>query len=162
MKRLMITCLVLAPGIASAHHFPANFDLEVTDFEVTGRIASVSFRNPHSVIQLLVEAADGTSPSGTSSSAASTCCSGVVGTSTASRPATSSPVSVTRVPTRRLRCIFGGADYPVEIILAPDSEPIVLWQAYTRAPPDTRMLEYECTEGMWLDHEAARERRQAQ
>ncbi|MGD8340122.1 MAG: DUF6152 family protein [Gammaproteobacteria bacterium] len=60
MKRLMITCLVLAPGIASAHHFPANFDLEVTDFEVTGRIASVSFRNPHSVIQLLVEAADGT------------------------------------------------------------------------------------------------------
>lgn len=42
------------------------------------------------------------------------------------------------------------------------SEPLVLRQAYTRAPPGTRMLEYECTEGMWLDHEAARERRQAQ
>lgn len=41
------------------------------------------------------------------------------------------------------------------------SEPLVLRQVYTRAPPETRMLEYECTEGMWLDHEAARQRRQA-
>jgi len=41
------------------------------------------------------------------------------------------------------------------------AEPVVLRQVYTRAPPETRMLEYECTEGMWLDHEAARQRRQA-
>jgi hypothetical protein len=40
--------------------------------------------------------------------------------------------------------------------------PLVLRQFYTRAAPGTRMLEYECTEGMWLDHERARERRQAQ
>lgn len=42
------------------------------------------------------------------------------------------------------------------------AEPLVLRQYYTRAAPGTRMLEYECTEGMWLDHERARERRQAQ
>jgi hypothetical protein len=42
------------------------------------------------------------------------------------------------------------------------AEPVVLRQYYTRAAPGTRMLEYECTEGMWLDHERARERRQAQ
>ena len=41
------------------------------------------------------------------------------------------------------------------------SEPLALQQVYTRAPPETRMLEYECMEGMWLDHEAARQRRQA-
>ncbi|NLG77819.1 MAG: hypothetical protein GX535_16420, partial [Xanthomonadaceae bacterium] len=38
------------------------------------------------------------------------------------------------------------------------AEPIVLSQYYTRAPAGTRMLEYECTEGMWLEHERARER----
>src|SRR5690606_8309047 len=37
------------------------------------------------------------------------------------------------------------------------AEPIVLRQYYTRAPSGTRMLEYECTEGMWLEHERARE-----
>jgi len=42
------------------------------------------------------------------------------------------------------------------------AEPLVLRQYYTRAAPGTRMLEYECTEGMWLDHERAREQRQAQ
>jgi len=41
------------------------------------------------------------------------------------------------------------------------SEPLVLRQYYTRAEPGTRMLEYECTEGMWLDHERDRERQQA-
>lgn len=40
------------------------------------------------------------------------------------------------------------------------AEPIVLSQYYTRAPPGTRMLEYECTEAMWLDHERAREQEQ--
>jgi hypothetical protein len=36
------------------------------------------------------------------------------------------------------------------------AEPVVVRQYYRRAPPDTRMLEYECTEGMWVDHEASR------
>lgn len=40
------------------------------------------------------------------------------------------------------------------------AEPVVLRQYYRRAPPGTRMLEYECTEGMWLEHERARERAQ--
>jgi hypothetical protein len=40
------------------------------------------------------------------------------------------------------------------------AEPITLRQTYTRAGPGTRMLEYECTEGMWEDHERERERRQ--
>jgi hypothetical protein len=91
-KALIITCLSLAPGISSAHHSPANFDLDVTDFSDDGR----------SLINDLV---------------------------------ITDPVMY--------------------------SEPLVLRQAYARALPDTRMLEYECTEGMWLDHEAARERRQA-
>ena len=42
------------------------------------------------------------------------------------------------------------------------SKALELQQFYTRAPAGTRMLEYECTEGMWLDHESERERRQAQ
>jgi hypothetical protein len=41
------------------------------------------------------------------------------------------------------------------------AEPLTLRQVYTRAEPDARMLEYECTEGMWEDHERARERQQA-
>lgn len=40
------------------------------------------------------------------------------------------------------------------------AEPLVLRQYYTRAEAGTRMLEYECTEGMWEDHERERERRQ--
>lgn len=42
------------------------------------------------------------------------------------------------------------------------AEPILLRQVYTRAEPGIRMLEYECTEGMWEDHERERERRQRQ
>jgi hypothetical protein len=38
------------------------------------------------------------------------------------------------------------------------TEPMVVRQFYKPAPPDTRMLEYECTEGMWVEHEAARKR----
>jgi hypothetical protein len=37
------------------------------------------------------------------------------------------------------------------------SEPVILHQYYRRAPPGSRMLEYECTEGMWIEHERARE-----
>jgi hypothetical protein len=36
------------------------------------------------------------------------------------------------------------------------AEPIELRQAYRRAPADTRMFEYECTEGMWIEHERTR------
>lgn len=38
------------------------------------------------------------------------------------------------------------------------SEPVVVQQYYRAAPTGTRMLEYECTEGMWIDHEASRGR----
>jgi hypothetical protein len=41
------------------------------------------------------------------------------------------------------------------------AEAVTLRQVYTRAEPGARMLEYECTEGMWEDHERERERRQA-
>jgi hypothetical protein len=61
MRTLIASCLILVPGFGTAHHSPANFNLNVTDFAVTGTIASVSFRNPHSVIQLLVESDDGNS-----------------------------------------------------------------------------------------------------
>ena len=40
---------------ALAHHSPANFNLDVTEFEVTGTVAYVDMRNPHSVIELLVD-----------------------------------------------------------------------------------------------------------
>lgn len=44
------------------------------------------------------------------------------------------------------------------------TEDIVLRQYYRAAPQGTRMLEYECMEGMWLEHERARSEavRQAQ
>jgi hypothetical protein len=49
-----VACLMLAGNMASAHHSPVNFDLEVTDFAVSGTIKRLSFRNPHSVIELEV------------------------------------------------------------------------------------------------------------
>jgi hypothetical protein len=52
-------CLVLTGSMASAHHSPVNFDLDVTDFAVSGTIRSLSFRNPHSVIELDVRSPDG-------------------------------------------------------------------------------------------------------
>jgi hypothetical protein len=51
--------LILAGPMASAHHSPVNFDLDVTDFAVSGTITSLSFRNPHSVIELEVPSPDG-------------------------------------------------------------------------------------------------------
>jgi hypothetical protein len=33
---------------------------------------------------------------------------------------------------------------------------VVVRQYYKAAPPGTRMLEYECTEGMWAEHEERR------
>jgi hypothetical protein len=36
------------------------------------------------------------------------------------------------------------------------TEPVTVQQYYRAAPPGTRMLEYECTEGMWIEHEESR------
>ena len=38
-------------------------------------------------------------------------------------------------------------------------KPVVVEQYYRAAPPGTRMLEYECTEGMWIEHEESRGKR---
>ena len=58
-RAILAAALLQAASMASAHHSPVNFDLDVTDFAVSGTIVSVSFRNPHSVIELAVETADG-------------------------------------------------------------------------------------------------------
>ena len=58
-RALCTACLLLAGGLAAAHHSPVNFNLDVTDFAVSGTIRSVSFRNPHSVIELDVASSDG-------------------------------------------------------------------------------------------------------
>jgi hypothetical protein len=63
----------------------------------------------------------------------------------------------------RLRAIDGGDALRNEVTITDPvmySHPVTVEQYYRAAPPDTRMLEYECTEGMWADHEAARELRQ--
>jgi hypothetical protein len=65
----------------------------------------------------------------------------------------------------RWRVIDGGESLVNELTITDSAmyaEPLVLQQFYTRAPAGTRMLEYECTEGMWLDHEQERVRRQSQ
>jgi len=54
---VLTTALMTTP--AKSHHSPANFDLNVTDFTVSGEIEYVDMRNPHSVIELLVEESDG-------------------------------------------------------------------------------------------------------
>jgi hypothetical protein len=59
----------------------------------------------------------------------------------------------------RIRAVDDGAALLNEVTITDPvmySEPVVVQQHYRRAPPDTRMLEYECTEGMWIDHEASR------
>jgi len=59
----------------------------------------------------------------------------------------------------RIRAIDGGGALLNEVAITDPvmySGAIVVQQYYRAAPEDTRMLEYECTEGMWADHEAAR------
>lgn len=59
----------------------------------------------------------------------------------------------------RIRAIDDGAALVNEVTITDPvmyAEPVVVQQYYRRAPPGTRMLEYECTEGMWIDHEASR------
>jgi hypothetical protein len=59
----------------------------------------------------------------------------------------------------RLRAIDDGAALLNEVTITDPvmyREPIVIKQYYRAAPAGTRMLEYECTEGMWVEHEMAR------
>jgi hypothetical protein len=59
----------------------------------------------------------------------------------------------------RIRAIDDGAALLNEVTITDPvmyAEPVVVEQYYRAAPPNTRMLEYECTEGMWAEHEAAR------
>jgi hypothetical protein len=60
----------------------------------------------------------------------------------------------------RWRVIDDGASLVNEVTITDPlmfAEPIIASQYYRRAPAGTRMLEYECTEGMWAEHERARE-----
>jgi len=60
MKMFLVPLIMFALAIPSyAHHSPANFDLTVTDFSVQGKIETIEFRNPHSVMHLSVKGSDG-------------------------------------------------------------------------------------------------------
>ncbi|HVY65352.1 MAG TPA: hypothetical protein VHH11_11085 [Gammaproteobacteria bacterium] len=62
----------------------------------------------------------------------------------------------------RIRAIDAGAALVNEVTItdpAMYTEPVIVRQYYKRAPPGTRMLEYECTEGMWIEHEESRSAR---
>ena len=59
----------------------------------------------------------------------------------------------------RIRAIDDGTALVNEVTITDPvmyTEPVVVRQSYRRAPPGTRMLEYECTEGMWIEHEEGR------
>jgi hypothetical protein len=65
----------------------------------------------------------------------------------------------------RFKAIDGGKSLVNEISIADPkmfTKTVVLHQYYKAGPADARMMEYECTEGMWEDHEAERERKRAQ
>lgn len=56
----VLLCLApLAAAPVAAHHSPVAFNLEVTDFAISGEIESVDVRNPHSVMELRVTSDDG-------------------------------------------------------------------------------------------------------
>ncbi len=59
----------------------------------------------------------------------------------------------------RIRAIDEGAALVNEVTITDPvmyTRPVVVQQHYKAAPPGTRMLEYECTEGMWAEHEEQR------
>jgi len=61
----------------------------------------------------------------------------------------------------RIRAVDGGSALEVEVTLTDPvmyEKPIVVRRYHTAAPQDARMLEYECTEGMWIEHEESRGR----
>jgi hypothetical protein len=59
----------------------------------------------------------------------------------------------------RIRAIDGGTALVNEVTITDPvmyTRSITVQHYYRAAPPGTRMLEYECTEGMWIEHEEAR------
>jgi hypothetical protein len=61
----------------------------------------------------------------------------------------------------RIRAIDDGATLAVAVTITDPvmyEKPVVVQRYYTAAPQDTRMLEYECTEGMWIEYEESRGR----
>jgi hypothetical protein len=59
----------------------------------------------------------------------------------------------------RIHAVDDGAALVNEVTItdpAMYTEPMLVRQYYKRAPQGTRMLEYECTEGMWIEHEQSR------
>ena len=59
----------------------------------------------------------------------------------------------------RIRALDGGAALVNEVTITDPvmyTQPVTVRQYYKAAPPGTRMLEYECTEGMWAEHEERR------
>jgi hypothetical protein len=59
----------------------------------------------------------------------------------------------------RIRAVDGGAALVNEVTITDPvmyTRPVTVRQYYKAAPPGSRMLEYECTEGMWAEHEERR------
>jgi hypothetical protein len=59
----------------------------------------------------------------------------------------------------RMRVIDDGTTLVNEVTIADPimyTESVTVQQYYRSAPPGTRMLEYECTEGMWIEHAQSR------
>ena len=56
---IAFAALLVLATIGSAHHSPAAFKVDVTDFVLEGAIELVEMRNPHSVMQLRVANDDG-------------------------------------------------------------------------------------------------------
>ena len=62
----------------------------------------------------------------------------------------------------RIRALDSGAALVNEVTITDPvmyTQPVVVEQYYRAAPEGTRMLEYECTEGMWIEHEEGRGKR---
>jgi hypothetical protein len=55
----VLTSLLALPQLGAAHHSPAAFKTDVTDFAIRGEIELVEVRNPHSVMQVRVTNDDG-------------------------------------------------------------------------------------------------------
>jgi hypothetical protein len=59
----------------------------------------------------------------------------------------------------RIRALDGGTALVNEVTITDPvmyTRPVTVRQYYKAAPRGTRMLEYECTEGMWAEHEERR------
>jgi len=59
----------------------------------------------------------------------------------------------------RIRAVNDGAALVNEVTITDPvmyTRPVVVRQYYKAPPPGARMLEYECTEGMWVEHEERR------